>query len=269
MNRKHGDSHTILVALVLLVALWTPIKALPDRICSPGFYYDSSLTQCRRCSRTCDADDRPVEQCPCTACADAICGANCAPHRAQFDSKLKRCVSDDLIAINCTLSERPGCAQSCYRNDSETPSSSSSTTARANDTLCVCSSPGDGTCNLVINTLDGPWCPQVRYNSVVRVPTSTQNPASPTSSASLDFVEKLNSGLIGVIVAVACIGVVIVSTAVILVVGISLHNRFVVWGQIRELRRLRREREERERRRRAVQPAAPSRVNDENEHEDI
>ena len=76
---------------------------------------------------------------------------------------------------------------------------------------------------------------------------------------------EADAALIGFIVAVCCIGLVVISVFAILVIGIACHNRVIMWQHRRDLRRLRRERRLRDARRQAE---TERRQQQEDSHED-
>jgi hypothetical protein len=109
--------------------------------------------------------------------------------------------------------------------------------------VCVCKTLVDG-CEIVMDTItDDEVCSS---NEEVNL----ESPGDIVDIKEDKTTRKANAALIGFIVAICCIGLVIISVFVILVVGISCHNRLIMWQHRRELRRLRRERRQREARRR-------------------
>eukprot|EP00118_Oscarella_pearsei_P000095 m.4195 g.4195 ORF g.4195 m.4195 type:complete len:275 (+) comp10376_c0_seq1:103-927(+) len=226
---------TNILALLFALPLVFP---LPGPICVTNFYFNDTLSECSRCSTRCP-DEAPVQLCSCTVCSDLVCSSTCPPGK-YFSQHLSRCLSDELERTNCTQAEAESCQNGvCHQNVTSTNGSA----------LCVCNQQGAG-CDLVVDHIQMEWCSPVWTDDA-----SVSPPALTFKTVRLDVVDSLDGALIGFIVAIACIGVVVVSTVVILLVGISLHNRFVVWGQVRQLRRLRREREQRERRQEAARRA--------------
>ena len=218
--------------LVATAFLISRCQSVPDVavLCHSGFFFNNSLQLCTQCNQACPPSS-PIVHCQCSTHNDLICAA--CPSHTRYNNDLDSCVPKDMVQCPTTTSKE--CARDgiCLRN---------STTE---EDFCVCTRRADN-CDLIIS------------NTIISDEVCFPDQSGVNFKTPSDIVEvkedtttrKANAALVGFIVAICCIGLVIISVFVILVVGIACHNRIIMCQHRRELHRLRRERRQREARRR-------------------
>lgn len=220
-------------SLVVVTVLIIYCKSVPDVAvrCDDGFFFNHSDQRCTECSESCPRWT-PLLQCECSAYSDQIC-APC-PIDTRYNSDLDTCLPVGLV--DCPMRTSTRCKDNtiCLRNET------------LSQDFCVCSSAATG-CDFVVSVVvsDG-----VCFSSQRQV--NFETPQSDLLRIREDDTKlETDAALIGFIVAICCIGLVVISVFVILVIGIACHNRLIMWQHRRDLHRLRRERRHREARRRA------------------